>query len=106
MALGLAVVSKDPLLVFLIARCTNKAEAVSSRLEIYCPLGRTWTLHLILSSMKHFPQAATELNEITESVNGLINNAGIVARRQKIPTEDGVESQSATGFFDQLLFRN
>jgi NAD(P)-dependent dehydrogenase (short-subunit alcohol dehydrogenase family) len=101
-----AIASKSPSLLILTARSTTKAHAVAKKLEDDYPSVDVRVLQLDLSSQRSVRQAATELDNLTQTIDVLINNAGVMGLSERTLSQDGVEMQFATNYLGHFLFTN
>ena len=104
-AMARAIASKGPSLLVFTARSTSKAEAVSKQLGADSPSVKTRVFPLKLSSQKGVRQAARELENMTNALDVLMNNAGVMAASERTLLEDG-EIQFATHYLGHFLFTN
>lgn len=88
----------------IVIACRNPAKAQQAVTEIATlGSGDTDSVQLDLSSMESVRSAATEINTRFSKLDGLINNAGIMATPQT-NTVDGFELQLATNHLGHFLF--
>jgi NAD(P)-dependent dehydrogenase (short-subunit alcohol dehydrogenase family) len=102
-----AIASKGPAILVLTARSIQKAESVAAEITREYP-GRTsvQTLPLDLSSGKAVRASAERLGKMVDSIDVLINNAGVMALPERTLSEDGHEMHFATNFLGHFLFTN
>ena len=91
-----AVASKNLSSLILIARFASKAEALCKQLAAYYPGVRIGILQLDLSSLKDVRRTAGRLNNLTKSVDEMIDYASLIAILGKTLSEDRIEMQVAT----------
>ena len=94
--------------VLLGARSVDKGQAAAAELRLVEGAGRVELVQLDLASLDSIAHAADATRELTDGLDALINNAGIMQTPQ-LQTEDGFELQFGTnhlGHFmlDHLLF--
>jgi len=92
-----------PKLLILAGRNLDKAKKTGDAIAASCPDVEIRYLALDLNSQAQIRKAAEEVNKYNESINVLVNNAGIMA----VPygkTEDGIESQFGVCFIGHFLF--
>ena len=100
-----AVAAAQPKLLILAARTTAKAEATAARVTETAPGVATRVLRLDLASQKQVRVAAADVNAYSESIDVLVNNAGIMAGPYR-KSEDGIEMQFAANYIGPFLFTN
>ncbi len=101
-----SLASQGPALLILTGRSIEKTEVVTRELSSKHPEVCTRTLRLDLSSFESVKEAAAEVNNYTESINVLINNAGVMNVPERTLSVDGFEMQLATNHLGPFLFTN
>ncbi|KAL2022172.1 hypothetical protein VTK56DRAFT_6001 [Thermocarpiscus australiensis] len=102
-ALNLA--SQKPDLLILASRTRARVQEVANSIEEEYPGTRVEIVILDLGSQKSVRQAAADVAALTDRLDILINNAGIVVTsRQKTP--EGIEKQFGTNHIGPFLFTN
>ena len=94
-----------PSILILAGRNLAKLKATESVLKTATPGVRTRLLELDLSSQQQVRKASEEVNNYSEPIDRLINNAAIMA----VPyakSVDGLEMQFATNHIGHFLFTN
>ena len=97
---------RTPSLLILTARSPTKAQTMSKQLKVACPSVNVKVVELDLSSLQSIRQAAMQLDGMTERIDILINNAGVMGLSDRTLSEDGVEMQFATNYLGHFLFTN
>jgi NAD(P)-dependent dehydrogenase (short-subunit alcohol dehydrogenase family) len=106
-ALTQALAVEAPTLLILTGRDTTKVEAVTKALSLSHPHIQTRILKFDLSSLDSVRKAAAEVNEYPEqSIDILINNAGVMNIPERTLSTDGFEMHLATNYFGLFLFTN
>ena len=100
-----AVAHAAPKLLILAARSTDKAEATARQIAAVAPDVTTRVLRLDLASLKQVRAAAAEVLAYAESIDVLVNNAGVMAGPYR-RSDDGVEMQLAANHLGPFLFTN
>jgi hypothetical protein len=100
-----AVAKGSPKLLILAGRNTAKVQQTADKLKEIAPTVLTRVLELDLASFKSCRKAAAEVNSYPETIDVVVNNAGIMA----VPyskTEDGFEMQLQANHLGHFLFTN
>lgn len=106
-ALVQALAVEAPSLLILTGRDVTKVEAVAKALSSTHPHLQTRVLKLDLSSLVSVRTAAAEVNAYPEqSIDILINNAGIMNVPERTLSPDGFEMHLATNYLGVFLFTN
>lgn len=99
------IAKQQPKLLILAGRDPSKAEMTARAISANFPDVQTRVLELDLSSQGQVRKAAQEVNTYDETIDVLVNNAGIMACPYSTTT-DGLESQFATMHVGHFLFTN
>ncbi|KAF4953746.1 hypothetical protein FGADI_5739 [Fusarium gaditjirri] len=86
--------------VFLAVRDLEKSKAACSS---FLKPGQVDLIHLDTSDMSSVRSCAAEFLEKSPILNGLINNAAIMATPARVETKDGFEQQPATNYLGHFL---
>ncbi|KAH8817413.1 hypothetical protein F5884DRAFT_249903 [Xylogone sp. PMI_703] len=105
-AMAKTLATKSPANLILTARTISKAEAVAADIKAHLPSANIQLLQQDLSSVKSVRQSAAKLLEMVDSIDILINNAGVMALPERTLSEDGYEMHFATNFLGHFLFTN
>jgi len=97
------VIAKYAELVVIAGRSQEKLDQTVKNIKAETPSANIRTLVIDLNSFASVRKAAGEVNAYPESVNVLINNAGVMACPYGL-TEDGFEIQLATNHLGPFLF--
>ncbi|EFW98727.1 short chain dehydrogenase reductase [Grosmannia clavigera kw1407] len=100
-----AIAAHDPQLLILAGRSRAKLEQTEAALKQQSPRASVRLLELDLASLASVRQAADVVNQYSEHIDVLINNAGIMATPFS-KTVDGLESQFGTNHIGHFLFTN
>ncbi len=101
-----AIASRNPGLLILTGRSAKTVTPLISELERKFPSVRFRFLLLDLASKKSVREAAERVNAYPETIDVLINNAGVMAVDKRSLSEDGIELQFATNHIGPFLFTN
>lgn len=101
----LILAAYHPKLLILAARDITKAEATAKAISGIFPDVETRTLKLDLGSQASVREAAKEVNTYSESIDVLLNNAGVMACPFST-TKDGLELQFGTNHIGHFLLTN
>ncbi|EEA23528.1 hypothetical protein TMatcc_002408 [Talaromyces marneffei ATCC 18224] len=103
---ALTISKHDPALIILAGRDVGKAEQTASKIAEVAPSVETRILQLDLASQKQIREAAKEVVGYTESIDVLVNNAGIMAKSPYSQTPEGIEAQFGANHVGHFLFTN
>ena len=101
-----AVASQDPGLLILTYRTREKVDKVVEDLKNAYPSTRVAILQLDLGDLSSVKRAAEEVHSITEDIDVLINNAGVMSVQDLTTTSSGIEIHFATNHLGHFLFTN
>ncbi|KAK4145072.1 short-chain dehydrogenase [Dichotomopilus funicola] len=102
-ALNLA--SQQPALLILASRTRSRLQEIADHLSQTHPDTRIETVLLDLGSQQAVRQAARDVAALTDKLDILINNAGIVVTSRQA-TPEGIEQQFGTNHIGPFLFTN
>jgi len=88
--------------VMIACRSTTKGIAAVRQIEAIPGAGSVTLIQMDLSRMASVEQAADSVRESVDGLDGIVNNAGIMAPPQQ-ETEDGFEAQFATNHLGHFL---
>lgn len=100
-----AIAPYNPSLIVLAGRDKSKLDATVSQLKQINAKINTRTLLLDLSSFSSIRNAASEVLSYNETIDVLVNNAGIMACPYTL-TDEGIEAQLANNHIGPFLFTN
>lgn len=94
-----------PALIILASHSFAKAEQTAKDIAAVAPNVKTRVVELDLSSISQVRKAAKEILSITEKIDVIVNNAGVMASPYST-TVDGIESQFGTNHIGHFLLTN
>jgi NAD(P)-dependent dehydrogenase (short-subunit alcohol dehydrogenase family) len=97
--------SQNPGLLILASRTKARLEEVATQISAKYPSTRVEIVILDLGSQKAIRQAAADVAALTDKLDILINNAGIVVTSRQA-TPEGIEQQFGTNHIGPFLFTN
>ncbi|KFY34364.1 hypothetical protein V494_06836 [Pseudogymnoascus sp. VKM F-4513 (FW-928)] len=100
-----SLASGSPKHLLLAGRSENKITLVMEEVSKISPTTKVTFVQLDLGSQKSVRHAAAAINDATEKIDILINNAAIMACPYA-KTEDGIESQFGTNYIGHFLLTN
>ncbi|KAK3903798.1 short-chain dehydrogenase [Staphylotrichum tortipilum] len=95
----------NPGLLILASRTKSRLQEVAAQVSAKHPATRVEIVVLDLGSQKSIRQAAAEVAALTDRLDILINNAGIVVTSRQA-TPEGIEQQFGTNHIGPFLFTN
>jgi NAD(P)-dependent dehydrogenase (short-subunit alcohol dehydrogenase family) len=101
----LNLASQNPGLLILASRTKARLEEVATKISAKYPSIRVEIVILDLGSQKAIRQAAADVAVLTDKLDILINNAGIVVTSRQA-TPEGIEQQFGTNHIGPFLFTN
>jgi short-subunit dehydrogenase len=90
-------------LVIISGRSLSKLEAATKQLLSEHPYLNLRTLIMDLSSQKSVRKAADEVNGYAETIDVLVNNAGVMALPERTMSEDDLEMKFACNHISPFL---
>ncbi|KAF2740097.1 NAD(P)-binding protein [Polyplosphaeria fusca] len=102
---ALAIASQKPALLLLASRTQSKLDEVVRSIHDAYPNVQTKTVILDLMSQQAVRRAAEEVLGITDELDVIINNAGIMTPT-RLWTVEGIEGQFGAGHIGHFLFTN
>jgi NAD(P)-dependent dehydrogenase (short-subunit alcohol dehydrogenase family) len=103
---ALTISRHSPALIILVGRDITKIEKTASQITEVAPSVATRILKLDLASQVQVREAAKEVLLYTESIDVLVNNAGIMAKSPYSQTPEGIEAQFGANHIGHFLFTN
>lgn len=104
-AFALAIAKQRPACIVLATRSRATADETAAQIHAAAPDVRVRCVVLDLGSQAQVRAAAAEVNVLDETVDVLVNNAGVMACPYA-QTVDGIERQFGTNFVGHFLFTN
>jgi NAD(P)-dependent dehydrogenase (short-subunit alcohol dehydrogenase family) len=101
----LNLASQNPGLLILASRTRSRVQEVADQVAEKYPDTRVEIVILDLGSQKSIRQAAADVAALTDKLDILINNAGIVVTSRQA-TPEGIEQQFGTNHIGPFLFTN
>ena len=101
----LNLAAHNPSLLILASRTKSRLQEVAAQISAKHPATRVEIVVLDLGSQKAIRQAAADVAALTDSLDGLINNAGLVVTSRQA-TPEGIEQQFGTNHIGPFLFTN
>jgi NAD(P)-dependent dehydrogenase (short-subunit alcohol dehydrogenase family) len=101
----LNLASQNPRLLILASRTRSRLEEVAAQIGGQHPATRVEIVTLDLGSQKSIRRAAADVAALTDKLDILINNAGIVVTSRQA-TPEGIEQQFGTNHIGPFLFTN
>jgi NAD(P)-dependent dehydrogenase (short-subunit alcohol dehydrogenase family) len=105
-AIAKALAAQSPSLLIFSGRAPEKVQAVIDELKAEYPKVSYRALQMDLGSQRSVRRAAKEVLAYPESIDILINNAGVMALPERTLSEDGIELQFATNHIGHFLLTN
>lgn len=102
----LDLVSGSPKEIILAGRTLSKIQPVIDKIKAEHPSVVATFVHLDLTDLSSIKSAAKEVSSKIQSLDVLINNAGIMAIKDYTKTMDGVEIQFAANHIGHFLLTN
>jgi len=99
------IASQSPSLLILASRTRARLQEVATQIAEKYPGTRVEIVTLDLGSQKAIRQAAADVAALTDKLDILINNAGIVVTSRQA-TPEGIEQQFGTNHIGPFLFTN
>lgn len=103
---AISLASASPKKLILAGRDEAKVAPVISEIKKIDPSIEVNFIELNLLSNASVHKAVEKVKSITNKVDFLINNAGVMATRKFLLSEDGVESQFAVNYLGHFLLTN
>ena len=104
-AIALAIASKGPALLILASRTKSKLEEVNKNIQEAYPGVATKIVLLDLMSQDSVKAAATEISQLTDRLDLIINNAAFMTQKRET-SKEGIEGQFAAGHVGHFLLTN
>ncbi|KAF2704087.1 NAD(P)-binding protein [Pleomassaria siparia CBS 279.74] len=90
----------------LLGRTESKITPVIERIRAINPDIKLTFLHLDLLDNSSVRKAAADINAAVDTIDVLINNAGVAAKKQFSLSKDGIEAHFATNYLGHFLMTN
>ncbi|CAI6331429.1 unnamed protein product [Periconia digitata] len=103
---AVSLATAGPKLLILAGRNKSKITPVIGGINRANPGVQVKFVQLDLLSQKSVHDAVTQVKEATDHIDILINNAGVMAPRKFLLSQDGVESQFAANYLSHFLLTN
>ncbi|KAF2865368.1 hypothetical protein BDV95DRAFT_507228 [Massariosphaeria phaeospora] len=103
---AISLASASPSLLILAGRDAAKISPICDEIKQVNPAVRVMIVQLDLASHESVRKVVESVEAITKTVDFLINNAGVMATRSFVLSEDSVESQFAINYLSHFLFTN
>jgi NAD(P)-dependent dehydrogenase (short-subunit alcohol dehydrogenase family) len=103
---AISLASASPKLVILAGRNAAKVSPVIDVIKKVNPAVRVEFVPLDLSRHESVRKSVEAVKAVTENIDVLINNAGVMATRKFTLSYDGIESQFAINYLSPFLFTN
>ncbi|KAL2005368.1 hypothetical protein VTN00DRAFT_2579 [Thermoascus crustaceus] len=104
-AMAIAIAAHNPSRLVLASRTKEKVEQVIDKIKQSSPSVSVEFIELDLASRKSIQKAASRIRTLLDTINIMINNAGVVVLEQKF-TEENIELQFGTNHIGHFLFTN
>lgn len=101
-----SIATAKPETIILAGRNETRIQPVAAEIRRCNPEVSVKIVPLDLLSNRSIRYAVQEIGKITSNIDILINNAGVMATRTFMYSEDGVESQFASNYLGHFLFTN
>lgn len=102
---AVAIASQAPSLLILASRTQEKLDAVSKSIKDAYPDVNVRTVRLDLMSQDSVRNAAAEVAQLTDRLDIIINNAGIMTLKRQL-TAEGIEGQFGANHIGHFLLTN
>jgi NAD(P)-dependent dehydrogenase (short-subunit alcohol dehydrogenase family) len=102
-ATAVALADASPAHIILLARSTKKVTPVQEKIAAVNPSVKTSFISIELDDFDSVRKAAAEVNDLTDHIDVLLNNAGIMAVPEFTTNKDGIELQFATNHLGHFL---
>jgi NAD(P)-dependent dehydrogenase (short-subunit alcohol dehydrogenase family) len=100
-----SIASQSPRLLILASRTQSKLEQVVKSIRDNYPSTNVYTVLLDLMSQDSIKSAADQVTKMTDSLNVIVNNAGIMTSKLQY-TNEGIEAQFGANHIGHFLFTN
>ncbi|KAF2250950.1 NAD(P)-binding protein [Trematosphaeria pertusa] len=102
---ALSIASQSPALLILASRTQSKLDTVCKSIKDACPTVAVHSVLLDLMSQASVKKAAAEVAKLTDRLNIIINNAGIMTPKRQL-TAEGIEAQFGSNHIGHFLLTN
>ncbi|KAF7950790.1 uncharacterized protein EAE97_002342 [Botrytis byssoidea] len=103
---AITLASAKPQKIILVGRTESKVISVIEAIKKNNPDIEVSFVEIDLLNNKSVRQAAEKIKSLTDKIDVLINNAGVMAVKHYATSVDGVESQFATNYLGHFLLTN
>jgi len=103
---AISLASASPKLLILAGRGLDRIAPVTEEIKSVNPNIEVKFVELDLLGNASVRKSVQQIKTLTKKVDILINNAGVMATRKFLSSEDGVESQFATNYLGHFLLTN
>jgi NAD(P)-dependent dehydrogenase (short-subunit alcohol dehydrogenase family) len=103
---ALSLATASPKLLILAGRSPEKVAPVVDEIKSISPNVQVEFVELNLLSNESVRQAVKQIKASTKTIDILINNAGVMATRKFLLSENGIESQFAANYLGHFLLTN
>lgn len=104
-SISLSIASQSPALLILASRTKHKLDEVLKSIQHAYPDVTVKTVLLDLMSQESVKAAAKDVSQLTNRLDLIINNAGIMSQ-QRLWTKEGIEGQFGSNHIGHFLFTN
>ncbi|KAJ4376029.1 hypothetical protein N0V83_001309 [Neocucurbitaria cava] len=104
-SISLSIASQFPALLILASRTKHKLDEVLKSIQHAYPDVTVKTVLLDLMSQESVKAAAKDVSQLTDHLDLIINNAGIMSQ-QRLWTKEGIEGQFGSNHIGHFLFTN
>jgi NAD(P)-dependent dehydrogenase (short-subunit alcohol dehydrogenase family) len=104
-SIALSIASQSPALVILASRTRSKLDQVLRKIQDAYPNVNMETVELDLGSQESVRKAAAEVSKLTDRLDLIINNAGLMTLQRQW-TKEGIEGQFGINHIGHFLLNN
>ena len=103
---AIILASANPKRIILASRTEAKVSPVIDEIKKTSPTVDVVFIELDLLDNSSVRKAAEKIKTVTNTIHGLVNNAGVMAVRNYETSKDGIESQFAANYIGHYLLTN